>query len=128
MRHAGLITKLKASPPPLHVNVWHQGYVQLHVPVIPPYITFPSYELYSYSNSAFTVQFEAITCVLKNVTFAHEIPSLKQEVNVYHFLASRGSTLLPKLLGYACEQERIVGFLSEMVVRRFLPLTTKRLA
>jgi serine/threonine protein kinase len=38
---------------------------------------------------------------------------------VYHFLASRGSALVPKLLGYACEQERIVGFLSEMVVGRF---------
>lgn len=65
------------------------------------------------------VQFGATTCVLKIATFAHELPSLKQEVKVFHFLASRGSTLVPKFLGYACEQDRIVGFLSEMVVGRF---------
>ncbi|KAF2254348.1 hypothetical protein BU26DRAFT_514278 [Trematosphaeria pertusa] len=62
------------------------------------------------------VQSGSDTCILKIATFAHEIPSLRQEVKVYHFLATRRSTLVPRLLGYACEQERIVGFLCKMVV------------
>jgi hypothetical protein len=64
------------------------------------------------------VELESKSHILKIATFAHEVRWIRQEIKVYHYLTTRNSGLVPRLLGYACEQERIIGFLCEMVVGR----------
>ncbi|PVH98622.1 hypothetical protein DM02DRAFT_615653 [Periconia macrospinosa] len=74
--------------------------------------------LQSFRQRVSQVQLGSMTCILKIATFSHEIPWLAQEVKAYHVLAMLGSNLVPRLLGYACEQDRIVGFLCETIVGR----------